>query len=50
VRVMIMEHADYPHSPGTLYGCRVCESRCFCRQLPKRVGCVGCAVRREKRR
>ena len=50
VRVTIMEHADYPHLPGTLYGCRVCESRCFCRKLPKGVGCVGCAVRREKGR
>lgn len=21
------EHADYPHEPGTLYGCPACEAR-----------------------
>lgn len=23
-------HADYPHNPGTLYGCLACESQCHC--------------------
>jgi hypothetical protein len=23
-------HVDYPHQPGTLYDCPVCETRCFC--------------------
>lgn len=25
-----MKHADYPHTPGTLYDCPACESQCFC--------------------
>lgn len=23
-------HSPCPHEPGTLYGCAVCESECFC--------------------
>ena len=23
-------HADYPHEPGTLYDCPVCEAVCYC--------------------
>lgn len=23
-------HSSYPHVPGYLYGCMVCESQCFC--------------------
>lgn len=25
-----MEHADYPHQPGTLYDCPACETYCYC--------------------
>jgi hypothetical protein len=24
-----MEHDDYPHYPGSMYGCAACESECF---------------------
>lgn len=25
-----LQHADYPHEPGTLYDCAACEARCHC--------------------
>jgi hypothetical protein len=25
-----MQHAAYPHTPGMLYDCELCESTCFC--------------------
>lgn len=25
-----MNHADYPHEPGTLYDCPACETVCHC--------------------
>lgn len=25
-----MEHNEYPHIPGYLLGCALCESECFC--------------------
>jgi hypothetical protein len=25
-----VQHAEYPHEPGRLYGCPACESRCHC--------------------
>lgn len=28
-----MEHASYPHEPGTLYDCEACETECFCWEL-----------------
>jgi len=28
-----MKHADYPHTPGTLYDCPACESECFCADM-----------------
>lgn len=35
-----VEHADYPHTPGTLYDCPACEAECFCADgFP----CVHCA-------
>lgn len=24
------KHHDYPHHPGSLYGCGACEAECFC--------------------
>lgn len=32
------EHANYPHTPGTLYDCRACEGMCHC--TPGAVECV----------
>lgn len=29
----VIEHADYPHEPGTLYDCPACEAVCFCNEL-----------------
>lgn len=23
-------HVDYPHNPGSHYGCAACESECYC--------------------
>src|SRR5687767_11843694 len=37
-----MEHADYPHTPGTLYDCAACEARCHCR--PGETLCVFCGT------
>lgn len=31
-------HNSYPHQPGTLYDCTVCENSCFCDGLT--VECV----------
>jgi hypothetical protein len=28
--VVIVKHADYPHEPGRLYDCPLCEQMCFC--------------------
>lgn len=25
-----MDHVDYPHIPGYLFDCPLCESQCFC--------------------
>lgn len=33
-----LQHADYPHEPGTLYDCPACESRCHC--TPDSTECV----------
>jgi len=35
------KHADYPHEPGTLYDCLVCETTCFCADG---YTCVRCAL------
>ena len=34
-------HAAYPHDPGTLYDCPVCESRCHCTDGYQ---CVHCTI------
>src|SRR5262249_49573432 len=34
-------HADYPHHPGTLYGCPTCEAVCLCDEFFQ---CVHCAI------
>lgn len=47
-----MEHADHPHTPGTLYDCPLCESECFCLMGEwdgegfelDRMRCVRCAI------
>jgi hypothetical protein len=38
-------HADYPHSPGTLYDCPACEAECFC---DDGFQCVHCALEEEQ--
>jgi hypothetical protein len=50
-----VEHADYPHTPGTLYDCALCESECFCELTQDDLGfveeklfCVHCALWREQ--
>jgi hypothetical protein len=35
------KHADYPHTPGTLYDCPACEAGCFC---TNGFQCVHCAL------
>lgn len=37
-------HNAYPHEPGRLYDCEVCESQCFCVDNQ----CVFCALSEEK--
>lgn len=27
-----IRHADYPHTPGSLYDCPRCEAECFCKR------------------
>jgi hypothetical protein len=39
-----LEHADYPHSPGTLYDCPACELACACSDG---FVCVRCSIRAE---
>lgn len=39
------KHADYPHFPGTLYDCLLCESECFCG--PGDFECIHCDSVRE---
>ncbi len=44
-RTLLREgHADYPHTPGTLYDCKQCEHWCHCEEL-NGVQCVHCALR-----
>lgn len=48
-----VDHADYPHEPGTLYDCEACESRCHCDHLkaqydPGYTQCVFCAMLQER--
>lgn len=26
----MMQHNEYPHTPGMLYDCLACETTCFC--------------------
>jgi len=37
-----VRHADYPHEPGRLHDCALCESRCFCTGDPGHMPCVFC--------
>lgn len=39
-----LNHADYPHEPGTLYDCRACEAECHCGGEGT---CVHCAITAE---
>lgn len=41
----LMEHADYPHTPGSLYDCLACEKECHCDSLGDT--CVHCAITEE---
>jgi hypothetical protein len=38
-----VDHARYPHEPGTLYDCPACEARCYCTDD----SCVHCALTAE---
>jgi hypothetical protein len=38
-----VDHAAYPHEPGTLYDCLACEQRCYCTDD----SCVHCALTAE---
>lgn len=40
-----LSHNDYPHEPGTLYDCMLCESECFCH--PVGGECIHCALAQE---
>jgi len=42
-----MDHADYPHTAGTLYDCGMCESKCYCDNLDG-IECVHCADKKLK--
>lgn len=42
-----LSHVDYPHLPGYLYDCQLCESRCFCDGDPGHTECVYCAIQQE---
>lgn len=42
--VVEITHADYPHEPGCLYDCLLCESRCFCTGDPGHTLCLFCAT------
>lgn len=46
--VEALVHVDYPHEPGRLYDCAVCESYCFCTSDPGHTECVYCAVVAER--
>ena len=45
-----VSHTEYPHHPGTLYGCPGCEFNCYCDELRSGqvdnshpdVNCVNC--------
>lgn len=39
-----MEHANYPHTDGTLYDCPACEAECFCDGFE----CVHCEIENEE--
>lgn len=41
---MSVQHADYPHDPGTLYDCPACEGTCHCTDG---FVCVRCADQEE---
>lgn len=33
IRTTANGHADYPHEPGTLYDCPMCEAEMLCREF-----------------
>lgn len=39
-------HADYPHTPGSLWDCAACEENCYCR--PGQTMCVHCELQSER--
>lgn len=60
VRLDMTGHADYPHNPGTLYDCPICETVCYCAELQadqiiasedeEPTECIACAIGREEQR
>jgi hypothetical protein len=40
-------HADYPHTPGSLFDCEACEATCYC--VPDETQCVHCALKAERK-
>lgn len=47
-RVAELAHADYPHEPGRLHDCALCESRCFCTGEVEHALCVFCSMDQER--
>lgn len=43
-RDMEFDHVDYPHAPGTLYGCLSCERECYCDAELGSMECLHCAL------
>jgi len=41
----LLGHADYPHTPGSLYDCVACEKECHC--VDPDDTCVHCAITEE---
>jgi hypothetical protein len=42
----MLKHNTYPHTPGMLYDCEMCESTCFCGPEGDEP-CVHCALSQE---
>ena len=44
---LYIEHADYPHWPGSLYDCPACETYCYCSlggALSGEEKCLHCSI------
>lgn len=48
IEVPAPAHSDYPHEPGRLYDCALCESQCFCTGEVEDTLCVFCSMDQER--